>query len=1666
MSSFAANNLSKRTRQRSFILLPAFLVALIGSVIVPFRDKVNSGVGDASALSFDLATTTKNVTQGSNTLVLVDARKVTNSALTLQAILSGLQAASSGPLASRILPTEQAVDDFCFGGNVTCWGGIVLYDSAVAGGWNYSLRFPDSVIPKTHSLVDVHKGAGAFVDNGIASLQASLDRILLNASASTGIADAATLQRWTSASLLVAQTATLTEADAVGPIYDFIAGIGSVFFLLGFLSQVFWIANGLAMEREMKVKDSMVMMGLQTWVYYLSWILVLGGLCAPTYAGMAVVMKYLVFPSSDLATVLALIAVSGIELLAFAMLISTFFSKARLAGVAANTITFAIGVVGGFIAGVPPGASFRIAFSILFPPTTMIFGTVVLARAEQYGSPVGVSQWNVVNAQQGISFAGVLISGLIGAILHGWVALLLDAHAGFVADPVGFVKTRLFGRLLADEESVGGGHVRGGWFEGGSVAGATVSMRIMGLTKQYKGAVMKSVDNLGLDLYEGEVLALLGKNGCGKSTTIGMLSGIVKPTSGDATIYGRSVLTDMHRIRESLGVCPQHDILWEQLTVRQTLRIFAGIKGVPVSQTRAEVNRWLQEIGIPEKADQRVSTLSGGQKRKVSICIAFMGGSKVVLIDEPSAGVDPLSRRAMWRVISNNKAGRTIIMTTHFLDEADLLGDRVAIMDLGKLKASGTALFLKRQLGVGYHLTLSLTPGAYANQEVADGLQAYIRRIAGADAKVASIGETEVVVDLPTGANAVMPALLRSLEAEPSLRVGAYDLAMVTLDDVFLRIVNDVDDDSYHDDRTYVTDDDGQNDFNGIPLGPLASRISRSDRDKHLPGKPRDVSSGLVEAGTPTFGAQYIALLRKRVLLALRDLHTFLFPTLLVILASVYCAIAFRTANVAVCVQLDHQTFDPIPVTDMWALGSGGAGGTNFTIAVDATTYATLQPVAPPRGGVNNVSLTTLDGVQALKDEFNNDFEDFKRVAAGLWFNATIFNPPSITAAYDVTRNFSTPMALNLLANAIWYKSAAGAGMAAAGPLITVSARPFPAAVDVAEGNFETQGNVLTALFFGYTLALCVMAVPGLIKEKELRVKDQQRFSGVTLASYWLSNLTWDMVQVAVMSLAIACSLSSLKVWTPSFGLTFIASLSYGLAMSQFSALFSLMFTTPSRGLMTLLGYTIVVAYFGITTYETAQLDKNPSVSAENTISAAFSILDPAFSYLQIMSYGTNLFYFQCTDNFDLDPHMFLPSGGVSSWFSSTLWGKYVVILFLQSILFSLILVLSESWDKLKLKLRQSTNGNGSTISPKWMGQGGVKDPEVEEEERLIAAGQSGMLCVKGLRKVYKGGKVAVDNLSLRIKENECFILLGSNGAGKTTTLKMVCGQHFPTAGEITVAGHSLLRDLTAVQRSIGVCPQFDSLWPTLTPREHLHLYAAIRGIPSHQRTFAVNHLLDALTLGPHADKRSAALSGGNRRKLSLGIAVIGSPKVLILDEPSTGMDPASKRAMWDVVLALRETLSVVLTTHSMEEAEALASAHNGLGASRIGIMVGGKLSTLGTRAALRGRHGKAFQVQVATGSADGAQRVGARMTEAFGAGCRVLESHLGSVRLEVDTMEGRVGLPAVFEYLESLRSECGIVDYQVGQTTLEQIFIRLAGADEGQENAFARKRKRCCCCC
>lgn len=221
------------------------------------------------------------------------------------------------------------------------------------------------------------------------------------------------------------------------------------------------------------------------------------------------------------------------------------------------------------------------------------------------------------------------------------------------------------------------------------------AIEILGLTKEYGGR--RVVDRLELSIPAGELFALLGVNGAGKSTTIKMLSCLTVPTEGDAQLMGHSVRRDGHAAKEILAVSPQETAIAPNLTVLENLKLMAGVYGRP----RERVDQVAERLDLARWAKARARTLSGGWQRRLSIAMALVSQPEVLFLDEPTLGLDVLARRELWGVIRGLKGHTTIILTTHYLEEAEALADRVGVMNQGRLRAAGTAEELKALAGCG-----------------------------------------------------------------------------------------------------------------------------------------------------------------------------------------------------------------------------------------------------------------------------------------------------------------------------------------------------------------------------------------------------------------------------------------------------------------------------------------------------------------------------------------------------------------------------------------------------------------------------------------------------------------------------------------------------------------------------------------------------------------------------------------------------------------------------------------------------------------------------------------------------------------------------------------------------------------------------------------------------
>jgi ATP-binding cassette, subfamily A (ABC1), member 3 len=335
----------------------------------------------------------------------------------------------------------------------------------------------------------------------------------------------------------------------------------------------------------------------------------------------------------------------------------------------------------------------------------------------------------------------------------------------------------------------------------------------------------------------------------------------------------------------------------------------------------------------------------------------------------------------------------------------------------------------------------------------------------------------------------------------------------------------------------------------------------------------------------------------------------------------------------------------------------------------------------------------------------------------------------------------------------------------------------------------------------------------------------------------------------------------------------------------------------------------------------------------------------------------------------------------------------------------------------------------------------------VSNELTRVSSSQDG-LRVLNLTKNF-GKTLAVDNVTFGVPRSEVFALLGPNGAGKSTTISLIRGDIQPSrrGGDILVNSISVIRHRAQARSRLGVCPQFDAM-DTMTVAEHLHFYAKVRGVndPRHN----VDAVMRAVGLEIYADRMAAKLSGGNKRKLSLAIALMGNPSVLLLDEPSSGMDAASKRVMWKTLESVVPGRSLVLTTHSMEEADALAT--------RAGIM-SGRMLALGTTDYLRRKHGDAYYVHLVHQHAPHAsdedmQRIRAWILSNFPEAIIESKVYAGQIRFSVpttglipskdDEIRSASGISSLFMALERTKSDLQIEYYSVSRATLDQVFLNI----------------------
>ncbi|KAL8576510.1 hypothetical protein ACOMHN_003068 [Nucella lapillus] len=1621
-----------------------------------------------------------------------------------------------------------------------------------------------------------------------------------------------------------------------------------LFMVISWIYSVAMIIKGVVHEKEMRLKEVMKIMGLGNGVHWLAWFINAFIMMILTVVLFCIVLKAgRVLEYSDPTVIFVFMLAFTMATIAQCFLISVFFSRANMAAVCGGFIYFVLYLPYTQLVVFEEYTSTSIKmFSCLSSNIAFGFGCAYIARYEEQAlgsqwsnvgeSPVPIDTFNlqwciimmVVDTLIYLTFTWYIEAVFPGQygiprkwyfpVQHSyWCGHSYKAVADTDCDPAD---------AYSDSENMER-----------EPSGHKVGVAVRNLRKVYRTGKKVAVDGLTINFYEDQITSFLGHNGAGKTTTMSILTGLFPPTSGTAYIYGKDIQTSIDEIRQSLGMCPQHNVLFEHLTVEEHIWFYARLKGKPESEVKREMSQMIKDVGLPHKRQEQSRNLSGGMKRKLSVAIAFVGGSRTVILDEPTAGVDPYARRSIWELLLKLKKGRTVILSTHHMDEADVLGDRIAIISHGKLCTIGSSLFLKNRFGSGYYLTLVRGEGQSlaASQDVnlkdrrrreetmgskvaaaasarvpADGsvpsledegyedcsnngsdegdpttpssgadcmvpgfsifrLKAFVEKYVSS-AHLVEDNSMEVCFQLPEDAarSGQLTSMLAELETVHSaLGIASYGISDTSLEEVFLKVTEDNDpkcDNEVTRNKLEILSDHGR-----YPraVSRLSFRdrnrrglldVGRSDTDNLLSDQDDNVSVGSSEdgfiedlnfagagrvqqTGKQLVLCQVVSLLLKRLHHVRRSkkgfISEFILPAAFVCLAMVFSLIQPPLADMPP-LELHPWHYQPHKgVTSLFSfysndnpsegrgsqledtlLQSGtyhgtrcmdpavhslsgypcmGQGSSGFTARPDITGNTSIDspdcscesgfPKCPAGAGgptpaeryipVNDI-LYNVTGrnisdwlikttsqymmrrfggfsfgeqnrlSQVNTSQMTSAIDDLSSVLSNS--TSTSLVPPQFTAdleqffRFAVTEDnarvwfnnkgwISIVAYMNSINNVILRSYLPPSNQSQYG-IVTIN---HPMNFTQHQLDEETLMNSAVDVIVAICVIFAMSFVPAsfvlfLIEERVSNSKHLQFVSGVSPGIYWLTNFAWDMMNYsipAVLCILIFVAFGEDSYVSPTNAPCLVALLFlYGWAITPMMYPFSRLFSVPSSAFVAL---SCVNTFLGtVSTISTFILEILQNDDEE--LKEINTILKQVFLLLPHYCLGRGLIDMTA---YQLRADLVSRYGEKLAYniFAWKIVGRNLFSLFLLGIVFFLLNIFIEY--KCFFTCMCKRSGKFRSLED--------EDEDVAKERRRVLSGaaDSDIMRLENLTKVYwapgrKGRMAAVDHLCVGVPAGQCFGLLGVNGAGKTTTFKMMTGDIDLSGGDAYINGYSVTSEVVEVRQFMGYCPQFDALDPLLTGREHLEFYARIRGIPWRDIKSVASWAIDKLGLTMYADKISSSYSGGNKRKLSTAIALIGNPPIIFLDEPTTGMDPKARRFLWNCINNIvKSGRSVILTSHSMEECEALCG--------RLAIMVNGTFKCIGSIQHLKNRFGDGYTIILRVGGENPPMEgVQAFLVQRFSQA--VLREHHHNM-LQYQLPSQGLSLAQLFSAMEEAKAQYGVEDYSVSQTTLDQVFINFA---------------------
>ncbi|NXB63699.1 ABCAA protein, partial [Struthidea cinerea] len=1483
--------------------------------------------------------------------------------------------------------------------------GVVFKDN-----FSYQLRFPTShvVIPNEvlgfidscHEFSSSHCDSPKYWYKGFLSLQSSIDAAIIEMVANHSV--------WEEMkSIAGVRMKSQSVLFSISLEYSYFM----IVIVMCFFPFMYFLSRNVTREKK-KLKVLMRTMGLQDIAFWLSWSLlyslyVLIFSCLLT----ALVLRELFYTSSFPAVSL-LFFLYGLACIHLVFMLCSLLRTAKLVSSTGFLIIFIFGFLSlaVLIEDVPEPLKW---FLGLMCPFAFNIGIAKIFDLEKY--EIGFSFSNLMEEAYFLFSTYVLL--VFDSVLYLLLALYFDkilpGKYGIPDPPLFCLKASYWmrskrgsttdvPRSTANPEELLGDDVEPvpPEFLGKE------AIRLHNIKKVYKKKDKKTeaLRGLSLNIYEGQITALLGHSGAGKTTLLNVLSGLSFPSEGSATIYNYrlSEMGDREEIRGMVGICPQFNTQFEVLTVKENLKTFAEIKGIKSKEVERGVQNILELLDISNIQDTQAEKLSGGQKRKLSIGIAMLGNPQVLFLDEPTAGLDPLSRHQVWSLLREQQAGRVILFSTQFMDEADILADRKAFISHGRLKCVGSSLFLKKKWGICYHLRIHVSESCDL-ENVTSLVKGHIP-----NATFSGHSQYELRYKLPLENVNKFPDLFSGLDSRSEQGIINYGVSMTTLEDVFLRLEGEA---------TAVQEDEHVPGEEGAEAGPRCP-------DEARPGS-------LLLSDTRKASVQGLALWRQQVS-AMARVHFFKLKSSVKNLRSIL--LLYVVFLLPLVLQL-------CMVAGLQSVSARQLSPAQYFLPLGRRSY--LEPTTLL---VYNHTGTGIDDfihvlqsqdltVEIAKEEnITEELQHNGAIKVSHKGVLTLFSCSWKSYRFTVLCHLEAincfPVLVNVISNALLRALNSTRH-------IQIWSHPFFSLFS------PRYWDYFMFVYLIYMLLLFPGFPPhfamGYTQDYKAGARAQLRISGLFPSAYWCGQalvdipLCWILL-FSMFGLQFAMS-NKISGSASTFFLLVMGMLGYGISLVLL--IYVISFNSRKGWSCDLWSFILIV----VSTWLDNALRVMDHVGGANISLYVLSLLVPVYPLMGFVIDGQQ----HCH-------HLGASCGGRE--------GKAVNVAtsvfqpYIHSVAFILVLRFLElKYGKAVLRqdpiFRISPRKESSQQHPKELEE---EDEDVRAEREavrnaIVAPSQEekSVIIVSNLCKEYKikkGGsflkkkktkKTATKNLSFCVKKGEVLGLLGPNGAGKSTAIKMITGETTPTAGQVLMkrgdGGGSQLQDQAPA--FLGYCPQEDPLWLDLTPQQHLRVYAAVKGLRKEDAAAAVDRIVNALQLQDYVNKKVRKLPAGITRKLCVALSVLGNPTVLLLDEPSTGMDPKGQRHVWRTIRDALKTKEsgAILTTHYTEEAEAVCD--------RVAILVAGQLRCIGSIQYLKNKFGKGYLLEIKVKDPESSDVLHAEILKIFpGAAC---QERFSSLLVYKVPMKDALPLSQSFSKLEEAKRSCSLEEYSFSLNTLTQ---------------------------